>query len=112
MKVKFLARGDLLVTVPGTAQFAGQVARYAGRTVDVQTVDGKEVVSYPATQDGVTVDSESSDAARYRKLVTRDAVLFPGDEDTARFCGVPFIPVEFSNGTWSPKAAKAEKGGK
>lgn len=112
MQLKFYAHSDQLVAVPGTSQYAGQVARYAGRSVEIKKEGGAEVVSFPATQEGVTVDSESPEAKRYTKLVRRDGALYPADAVTAAACGVPFVALEFADGVWLPKPEKAQKGGK
>ena len=97
MKLKFYAKDDLMVAVPGTFQVAGQPARFAGRS---PSVDADGNVSFPATESGVEVDSQSELGRRYSKLARRDGALWAANKETADACGVPFVPVKFQDGVF------------
>lgn len=103
-QLKFYARADLMVAVPGSTAFAGQVSRYLGRETKVENAGTPdEAVSYPATKDGFACDADSPLGARAVKLTRRDAAFWPADSETAAACGVQFIPVEFKSGVWVAK---------
>lgn len=100
-QLKFFARDDQMVAVPGSYQFAGQVARYVGREWS------EELHGFPAVAAPFTCDENSDDGRRMVKLVRRDLALWPGDEYTASACGTQFVPVELKDGVMVPKAKKA-----
>lgn len=102
MQLKFLARSNLLVTMPGERRIVGQPPEYVGR----RCVDGQ----FPATTDGFACDSQSEAGIRLAKLARRDAALWPADRATADHCGVPFVEITLKDGEWTPKpSAKADK---
>lgn len=102
MQLKFFARADMLVTLPGERRIVGQPPEYVGR----RCADGQ----FPATADGFTCDSQSEAGIRLAKLARRDASLWAGDRNTAAHCGVPFVDLVFKDGEWTPKPpAKADK---
>ena len=103
MKLKFLAKNDLLVTEPGTTAHAGQVARYINRAWD------EALQGFPAVADPFVCDADSADGRRLTKLLRRDACLLPGDAETAAFCGVPFVAQTLVEGVWRPAPAVAAK---
>lgn len=104
--LKFYARADLMVAVPGSTAFAGQVSRYLGRETKVENAGTpQEVVSYPATKDGFACEADSPLAARATKLTRRDAAFWPADVATAAACGVLFVNTEFKDGVWVEKPA-------
>lgn len=105
-QLKFYARADLMVAVPGSTAFAGQVSRYLGRETKVENAGTPdEVVSYPATKDGFACDVDSSLGSRVTKLTRRDCAFWPADSETAAACGVQFTPVEFKSGVWVAKTS-------
>ena len=108
-QLKFYARADSMVAVPGTTAFAGQVSRYLGRETKVENAGTpEEIVSYPATEAGFTCDTGSQIGDRAMKLTRRDFAFWPADPDTAAACGVPFTPVEFNAGVWTEKSDAVE----
>jgi hypothetical protein len=106
MQLKFVAKDDQMVMVPGTAQFAGQIARFVNR----ECVVGKdETVSWPALAEPHEVDSDSKDGSRLAKIARRDGALLPYDKQTADAIGVPFVALKFTAGVWAPVPAKEGK---
>lgn len=99
MQLKFFARGDLLVTVPGFSPVVGQAPAYVGR--EFKRIDG--VAVHPATRDPFTVDSDTPEGRRLVKLAKRDASLWPADKATAEHCGLPFVALAFDDGEWIPE---------
>lgn len=106
MKLRFLAKADLLVTEPGTTGYAGQVARYVNRAWD------EALQGFPAVAEPFACDSDSTDGRRLAKLLRRDACLLPADAETAAFCGVPFQAVTLIDGAWQPAPPVAAKSAK
>ncbi len=102
--LKFYAKENQLVKVPGGQPRIGQADMYVGREFDPATK------SYPATKEGYEVDGGSDIARRLARLTRLDKSLYPADPDTASFCGVSFIAVEFSNGVFTEKKSKSVKG--
>jgi hypothetical protein len=94
MELSFLAKSDLLVAVPGTAQFAGQLARYVGREWE----DARH--AYVASAEPYKVDSESGDGRRLSKLMRREDSLLPGDQATAEYFGLAFVTRQNVEGEW------------
>jgi len=111
MKLKFCAKNDLLVPVPGTTQYAGQTARFVNRETSVSVVDGQEVVSWPAVETPFEVEQNSDDGRRLSKIATRDGDLLPYDKATAEALGIGFAPIKFSSGAWVPAPVSATKKG-
>ena len=108
-QLKFYARADLMVAVPGSTAFAGQVSRYLGRETKVENAGTpEEVTSYPATREGFACDVDSPLGARAVKLTRRDGAFWPADSETAAACGVQFTPVEFKSGAWVVKTSAAK----
>ena len=97
MQLRFYARGTGLVSLPGERRIVGQLPRYVGRKPIV--TDG--VCAWPASEDAHTVSVGSDAGARLMKRC-RDGELWPADADTAAACGVPFVPLAFADGAWSP----------
>ena len=92
MKLRFYAREDQLVPVPGSFPRIGQAPSYIGRKFVAADR------SHPATDDPYECDAETEGGRRLKKLTRRDACLWPADEATARACGVAFVPVEVKDG--------------
>lgn len=89
-----------MVAVPGTAQHAGQVARYVGREWS------EKLHGYPATGEPHEVDSESDEGRRLAKIARRDGAFHPFDQATADALGLKFEPITFSDGQWSVSVSK------
>lgn len=104
MILKFCAKGDLLVTVPGTTTFAGQVARYVNRRWD------EAKGGFPAQTEPFAVDSDSKDGRRLAKICRRDGDLLPYDKETADFLGLKFAPLKLTDGVWELAPVNAKKG--
>lgn len=92
--LKFYARADYKVTVPGHRPMVGQVPRYVGREF---AADG---LVHPASTDPFVIPVRRPEAQRLVKIVRRDGTLWPADPETARACRVPFVPVELVDGEW------------
>jgi hypothetical protein len=105
MKLRFFAKDDAMVPVPGVPRVAGQPKQYVGRRL--VRAEGKPP-SYPATEEAFEIDSDTDDG---RQLVRRvrteterhDAQpLWPADKATAEACGVPFVAVTVKDGIAIP----------
>ena len=130
----FYARGDALVAVPGQDPFTfkrpegggpeaydasidlGPVKRIGRDHVPaVVKVDAKgqpEVLSparSPATETPWKCDENATPwLARKLRQRVQEKALWPADEHTAQFCGVPFVKLEFlPEGEWVEAKAKA-----
>src|SRR5882672_5456916 len=106
MIYRFYAKADELANVPDAPVALGQPIARIGRTF-VMPKDGENFASMPATQEPHEVDDKLKDAKTveaYRDHARRGHV-FCADEATARACGVDFVPVEFADGAWMPKAS-------
>lgn len=103
MKLKFYARGDLLVTKPGFVPkyTGGDVPRYVGRKFVAR--NGNTPAHNIATKEPAEFDSESEAGRRLMLLCRRDSSLWPADQATADACGVKFVPVDFKDGEWVAK---------
>ena len=109
MQLKFYARGDLLVTLPGFPPIGGQQLFRVGREFVRGDADKGIPASHPATKEPFLVDSDSAPGRRLKKLIARDESLWAADPATAAECGVPFVELEFKDGSWNPKAAVSDK---
>lgn len=85
-KLRFFAKADLLVTVPGTPTL-----KYVNRASD-----GKN--AWPAVEQPFAVDPNTDAGRRLVKLTRRDQSLFPADQFTANACGVPYVRTRFVDG--------------
>src|SRR5688572_8707692 len=86
MKLRFYAKDDQLVSVPGAQPAMGQPPRYVGRKLEVK--DG--VPGYPGTGEAFECDEDSATGRRLVKLVRRENSLTPADAYTAAACGLEF----------------------
>lgn len=102
MKLKFLAREDLLVREAGVHPRIGEASRYYGRTFDPKTR------AYPATQDGFEVEEGTEDAEKCAKQCRKGA-LFAGNKQTAEAIGVELLVTEFKDGAHTVKRKGTEK---
>lgn len=100
MRLAFFAKADLLVPIPGALRFIEQPDRYVGRVYSPTAVDGKP--GYPATEEPFACDSASEEGMRLAQLTRRDGDLIPADQQTADFCGLPFVPHRFLDGVHVP----------
>jgi hypothetical protein len=92
MKLRFLARGDLLVRELG-------VHRYYGRAFDAPSR------GWPATKEGCEFDADSPDALKCAKAC-RKGELYAATPETAAAVGVDFIATEFKDGVIVPVTPK------
>lgn len=104
MKIKLVAKDDQMVAVPGTAQFAGQVARFINREWD------EKLHAFPAVAEPFECDADSDDGRRLLKIARRDGALLPFDQATADVIGVPFVALKFNAGVWVTAPASTKKG--
>jgi hypothetical protein len=97
------------MSYPGL-KFAGQLAQYIGRLNIVQPSGATE---HPAADEAVEIDSESDAGKRVIKCMRRDAQdppLWAADADTARACGVTYVPVEKgADGEFRPAKKSSKK---
>jgi len=105
MILKFFAVEDLLVDVPG-GHVVGQLPRYVGREFAPPTPGN--LGSFPATKEPYECDSDSAEGRRLAHICKRDEDLFPADDETAAFCGVKRVPIEFKDGQWVEISAPAK----
>lgn len=104
MRLRFLAKEDRLVPVPGVTPYAGQLMPYVGRRFDAENR------AYPATDEPFECDSESPVGRRLAFEITRrDGDLWPADEATAQFCGVSFARTQFKDGVHLAAVVAAKK---
>ncbi|HEX5076801.1 MAG TPA: hypothetical protein VFW03_26575 [Gemmatimonadaceae bacterium] len=96
MKLKFFARDDMLVTVPGSRPMRGQAPQYVGRRFIPG--DGKTSAQHPATETPYEADSETDEGRRLVQLTSRDSALWPADKATAEACGVEFVAIDVKDG--------------
>lgn len=89
-KLRFYAKRDLLVTVPGSG-----TARYVNRTPKLLDNGG---AAWPAVEKPYAVEPNTDAGRRLALLCRRDDSLFPADEYTAKHCGVKFKNTRFVNG--------------
>lgn len=97
MQLKFYAREDALVREAGVHPRVGEATRYYGRAFD------SESRSYPATREGIAVESGTEDAEKCAKQL-RKGMLF-ADRQTCDALGVAFVDFEFKGGAHVVKAA-------
>ena len=120
MKLRFYAKGDALVPIPGQGLIHGALLNYVGRSqskreTGLKDSDGNALfqAAFPATESGYECDSESAEARELKRtlLVSErmgDVSLYCADEQTASFVAVPFTPVEFKDGAWSAVTTKTK----
>lgn len=92
MKLKFLARGDLLVRELG-------VHRYYGRAFD------SALRGWPATREGCEFEAGTADADKCSKSC-RKGELLAGNVETAKALGVELIATDFKDGVHVEKQPK------
>lgn len=101
--LKFYAKSNQLVRVPGAQPRPGQPDMYVGRVFD------KETRGYPASKLGYEVDENGDQGRRLMRLVRLDKCLWCANIETASVCGVDYVPVEFDNGTFVEKKESKKK---
>lgn len=134
MQLSFYARGGIAVSVPGqsrpagaegTPYVSGPPAKYVGREfvppAGLRRKNGEltadEPAKYIVSKTPFQCDSDSKVGQRLVRHMTRkrcrktgEYPLWPADKQTADFLGIPFVPVEVTNGNAAPKApSKASK---
>lgn len=114
MKLRFYAKADSLVPLPGQGIAHGAALGYVGRKqVMSEAVNSKgdtvPQATFPATKEPFEIESESPGGRRLKLICWRDGDLYPADEATARECQVAPVDVEFKDGVWAEKAAKVSK---
>ena len=102
MILRFFAKADALQRVPDFHPEVGQHDRYVGRAHDAANPG-----AFPATREPFECDSESKNGQRLRHLIFRDGDLWAADQETADFCQVPYVELEFDDGEWIAKSPKA-----
>lgn len=107
MKLKFFAREDLLVTVPGSRPMRGQAPEYVGRKFIPG--DGTVGAQFPASEKPYECEADSDEGRRLVLLTRRDSALWPADKETADACGVEFSAVSVKDGVALPTQAVATK---
>jgi hypothetical protein len=95
-KLRFFARDDLLVTVPGSRPVKGQAPQYVGRKFIPG--DATKGAQHPANEKPHEIDADTDEGRRLVQLTSRDAALWPADAATASACGVEFVAVEVKDG--------------
>jgi hypothetical protein len=99
-KLRFFARDDLLVTVPGSRPMQGQAPQYVARSF--VPGDGVKGAQYPATDKPYECEADSDEGRRLVLLTRRDGSLWPADAETAAACGVDFVAVSVKGGVAAP----------
>lgn len=101
--LRFYAKSDTLVRIPGAQPRPGQPDMYVGRKFDL------EKRAYPAVDEAFEVDEDSDAGKRLMRLVRVDKCLYPADKKTADLCGVEFINVEFESGSFVEKVKQPKQ---
>lgn len=99
--IKFYAKPDQLVKVPGSQPRPNQPDMYVGRAFDPARR------GYFITQEPYEVEEDSDAGRRLIRLTTIDNSLLPADEKTAALCGKEFVKVEFKDGAFVEKKTKS-----
>lgn len=104
MKLRFYPRDGVCCYPPSaTARRVGQLYHYIGRKA-TRGDDG--ILRHVAQPEPAEIDSDNADSARFVEHCRREA-LWAADADTARHCGVTFVPVEQdAGGEWVPAQPK------
>lgn len=109
MQLRFYARPGHLMSLPGV-RVAGTRPRYVGRRVVVQ---GTTIINRP-TDEPEGFDPQSAEGKRLQRVMLlnqQNPPLWPADVETARACGVRFVPVERDeHGEYQPKPVKRDAG--
>ncbi len=98
--IKFYAKGDQLVRVPGAQARPGQPDMYVGRDFE------PESRGYRVNDTGYECDENSDAGKRLLRLTRLDNCLIPANKYTADLCGVEFTSTEKSK--QSPKQSSTE----
>lgn len=88
--IKFYAKADLLVRVPGAQAMPGQPDMYVGRDFDAESR------GYRINSTGYECDENSDSGKRLLRLVRLDNCLIPADKYTADLCGIELPSAEKS----------------
>ncbi len=112
LELKFYARGSGLVYDPTRPRRQGQMPGYVGRKFDPKTRQWRATDEPHCIKlDMQTQDGQRSAQRIAHRLVRRDSSLWPADEATAKYCGVPFPDLELKRGEWveSSKPGKDDR---
>lgn len=107
MLLKFHSKPDHCVYYPERRR-AGQIYNYIGRRF-VPATDGKTAGRHVPTDEPFVIDDEHQDsdtrkaAAILKWRCKSDSSIWPADEDTARACGVDYVPLVKGDDGWLPK---------
>lgn len=101
--IKFYAKADQMVRVPGAQPRPGQADMYIGRIFDPETR------GYPAINSAFEVDEDSDAGKRLMRLTRVDDCLYAADKKTADLCGVEFKEVEFKSGMFLEKPKQSTR---
>lgn len=93
-RLKFVPKAGLCVPHPGRG--AGDYP-YEGRTFNPATGINE------LNEEPIDVEAGTEEAARYIEFAKRDGDVHPFDEETAKACGLPFVPLtKDADGDWVP----------
>ncbi len=101
--IKFYAKENQMVKIPGAQARPGQPDMYVGRDFDAANR------GYKINDTGYTVDENSDAGQRLIRLTRIDDCLIPADKYTADLCGKEYVPVEFKSGVFVEKSNKSPK---
>ncbi len=104
--LKFYAKSNQLVRVPGAQPRPNQPDMYVGRIFDQKTR------GYPAAKEAYEVDENSDAGKRLMRLTRIDSSLVPADKYTANLCGTEFVDVEFKDGSFVEKSKVSKQSSK
>jgi hypothetical protein len=105
VKLRFFAKDDLLVSVPGSRARQGMAPEYVGRKFVPGDPKLGTSAQHPASPEPYEVELNSEAGFRLVQLTRRDQCLWPADEETARECGAEFVKVEIKDGVAAVAAA-------
>lgn len=103
VKLRFRARGGVMVVNHAAAQPDGSAARYVGRKFDASGASKSVAGSWPAKPEGEEISSPADLFSEWAREV-KEGSLWAGDEATATMLGVKFDS-KFGGEYDEPKAA-------
>jgi hypothetical protein len=101
MNLRFYAKGNKLVRIPGAQPLPKQPDMYVGRFFD------RPNRSYPASEQAYEIDSDTKDGQRLARLARLDKCLYPADKETAAHVGLPFVKVQLIDGSYVESVQEA-----
>lgn len=112
MTLRFYARGKGKVTDPRSPHNDGQLPKYVGRAwVPSDDKANRKIGAHMPTKQAYECEPGPV-GLRLALLTRRDSSLWPADAETARYCQVDYVELEFvgvegTDGEWKPKATAA-----